>query len=376
MKEDIRFETWQECFSALPDPRVVGRTWHKLLDILFLTLCAVMCGMDDWEAIEEWGDARLDWLRQFVPLENGIPSHDTFERVFAALDSAQFEACFVRWMHALCPSLEGQIVAIDGKTVRGSRHRRCGQAALHMVSAFVCGRGITLGQWQTDAKSNEITAVPELIDTLELKGATVTLDAMGCQKANAQALVDKGADYVFGLKGNQGTLHEQVRRLFDVTEWLHYRDFAEWGDVANDAGHGRVERRRCIALACPAGEPFDAWAGMKSVVMVEATRQTAQGVTTEQRYYVSSLGPDAHQLAHTIRSHWEVENRLHWCLDVTFHEDACRTRRDHAPHNLNVVRKIAMNLLRLNPLKKTLPKKRLRACLDPAYLAQVLGVSA
>ena len=375
MEEDVRFETWQECFSALPDPRVVGRTWHKLLDILFLTLCAVMSGMDDWEAIEEWGNARLDWLRRFVPLANGIPSHDTLERVFAALDSMQFEACFVRWMNTLCPSLAGQVVAIDGKTARGARSRRSGQAALHMVSAFVCGRGITLGQWKTDAKSNEITAIPELIEALELKGATVTLDAMGCQKAIAQAVVDKGADYVFGLKGNQGTLHEQVRRLFDVTQWLHYQDFAEWGDVDGNAGHGRAERRRCIALACPARAPFDAWPGMKSVVMVEATRQTADGMTTEKRYYVSSLPPEAHRLAHAIRSHWEVENRLHWCLDVTFHEDACRTRCANAPHNLNIVRKIAMNLLRLNPLKKTLPKKRLRACLDPAYLAQVLGVS-
>jgi predicted transposase YbfD/YdcC len=374
MEEEIRFETWKECFAGLPDPRVVGRTWHRLLDILFLTLCAVIGGMDDWEAIEEWGNARLDWLRQFVPLENGIPSHDTLGRVFAALNSVKFEACFVRWMSALCPSLAGEIVAIDGKTARGSHER--GQAALHMVSAFVCGRGITLGQWKTDEKSNEITAVPELIEALELEGATVTTDAMGCQKAIAQALVDKGADYVFGLKGNQGTLHAQVKRLFDVTEWENYVDFDDWGHVTEGAGHGRVEWRRCLALACPPGGPFDAWAGMKSVVMVEAMRQTAETVTAEKRYFVSSLPPDSKRLADAIRSHWEVENRLHWCLDVAFHEDACRTRRDHAPQNLNIVRKIAMNLLRLNPLKKSLPKKRLRACLDPAYLAQVLGVAA
>lgn len=373
MEENIRFEIWKESFAALPDPRVVGRTWHRLLDILFLTLCAVIGGMDDWEAIEEWGNAKLDWLRQFVPLENGIPSHDTLGRVFAALDSVKFEACFVRWMSVLCPSLEGEIVAIDGKTARGSRER--GQAALHMVSAFVCGRGITLGQWKSDEKSNEITAVPELIEALNLEGATVTLDAMGCQKAIAQALVDKGADYVFGLKGNQGTLHEQVKRLFDVTEWMHYEDFADWGHAEQGAAHGRIETRRCVALACPAGGTFDAWAGMKSVIMVEAMRQTAEDVTANKRYFVSSLPPDSQQLASAIRHHWEVENRLHWCLDVTFHEDACRTYRDHAPQNLNIMRKIAMNLLRLNPLKKTLPKKRLRACLDSSYLAHVLGVS-
>lgn len=370
----VRFEVWKECFAALPDPRVVGRTWHRLLDILFLSLCATIGGMEDWEAIEEWGKARLEWLRQFVPLENGIPSHDTLGRVFAALDSGRFEECFVRWMSALCPPLEGEIVAIDGKTARGSRER--GQAALHMVSAFVCGHGITLGQWKTDDKSNEITAVPELIEALDLKGATVTLDAMGCQKAIAQALVNKGADYVFGLKDNQETLHGQVKRLFDVTQWENYKDFADWGHATQEAGHGRIEMRRCVALACPSGGAYAAWAGMQSVAMVESMRQTAQDVTVEKRYYISSLAPDSQQLAHAIRSHWEVENRLHWCLDVTFHEDACRTRCDHAPQNLNVVRKIAMNLLRLNPLKKTLPKKRLRACLNPAYLAQVLGVPA
>src|SRR6478735_668232 len=374
MEADVRFEIWKECFAALPDPRVVGRTSHRLLDILFLTLSAMMCGMDDWEAIEEWGWARLEWLRQFVPLENGIPSHDTLARVFAVLDSAQFEACFVRWMRALCPSLEGAVVAIDGKTARGAHER--GRHALHMVSAFVCGQGITLGQWKTDEQSNEITAVPELIAALDLEGATVTLDAMGCQKAIAQALVDKGADYVFGLKGNQGTLHAQVKTLFEVTQWEHYADFADWGHVMEDTGHGRREWRRCVALACTPGKPFDAWAGMGSVVMVETVRQTSEGVTGEQRYFVSSLAPDSKRLAAAIRSHWEVENRLHWCLDVTFQEDACRTRRDHAPQNLNIVRKIAMNLLRLNPLKKTLPKKRLRACMQPVYLAQLLGLPA
>lgn len=373
MTTEIRFETWQECFSSLPDPRVVGRTSHGLHDILFLTLCATICGMDDWEAIEEWGLARLDWLRQFVVLPHGIPSHDTLMRVFAALDSSRFEACFVRWMSMLCPSLEGETVAIDGKTIRGARER--GKQALHMVSAFVCGRGLALGQWKTDEKSNEITAVPELIDALDLEGATVTIDAMGCQKAIAQALVDKGADYVFSLKGNQGTLHEQVKRLFDVTQWQNYADFANWGQATQEMGHGRVEWRRCVALACGAGEPFDAWRGMQSVAMVEAMRQTNQGVTAEKRYFISSLAPNSTKLAQAIRSHWEIENRLHWCLDVTFGEDACRTRCDHAPQNLNLVRKIALNLLRLNPLRKTLPKKRLRACLDKAYLAQVLGMT-
>jgi len=375
METEVRFETWKECFEALPDPRVIGRTRHRLIDMLFLTLCGVLCGMDDWEAIEEWGQARLDWLRRFVALENGIPSHDTLSRVFAALDSTQFQVCFVQWMSALCPSLAGEIVALDGKTARGSHGRRCGQAAIHMVSAFVCGHGLTLGQWKTEEKSNEITALPELIDALDLNGATVTLDAMGCQKEIVRALVDKGADYVLGLKGNQGTLHRRVKRSFDVTEWEHYRDFADWGHTTQGSGHGRQEARRCIALACPQGAPFDTWAGMQTMVMVESMRQTDDGVSSEKRFYISSLEPNSKKLSQAIRSHWEIENRLHWCLDVTFHEDACRTRIDHAPENMNIVRKIAMNLLRLNPLKRTLPKKRLRACLNQQYLEEVLGAS-
>jgi predicted transposase YbfD/YdcC len=311
MEAGVRFETWKDCFDALPDPRVVGRTRHVLVDMLFLTLCAVICGMDDWEAIEEWGQARLDWLRQFVALENGIPSHDTLGRVFAALDSAQFQACFVQWMGALCPSLAGEIVALDGKTVRGAHDRRCGKSAIHMVSAFVCGHGLTLGQWKTQEKSNEITALPELIEVLDLNRATVTLDAMGCQREIARALVAKGADYVLGLKGNQGTLHHSVTACFDVIEWSHYKDFANWGHTTEESGHGRQEVRRCIALACPQGQPFDAWNGIRSIAMVESMRQTNDGATSEKRFYISSLPPDSDKLAQAIRSHWEIENRLH-----------------------------------------------------------------
>jgi len=376
MEIEVQWGTLEECFAALPDSRVVGRTSHALLDILFLTLCAMICGMDDWEAIEEWGNERRDWLRQFVALENGIPSHDTIARVFAALDSGQFQACFLRWMGALCPSLVGEIVALDGKTARGSRDRRSGQSAIHMVSAFVCGHGITLGQWKTEEKSNEITAIPELIEVLDLRGATVTLDAMGCQKEIAQAIVAKGADYVLGLKGNQGTLHQQVQRVFDVTEWRNYQDFASWGHATEEAGHGRAERRRCVALAWAPDEQREAWSGMQSVAMVESVRQTSEGVASEKRYFISSLPAESKKLAQAIRSHWEVESRLHWCLDMTFKEDACRIRTDHAPENLNIVREIAMNLLRLNPMKRSLPKKRLKACLNNDYLGEVLGLVA
>jgi predicted transposase YbfD/YdcC len=372
---EVKLEGLIECFEELPDPRVVGRTAHRLIDILFLTLCAVLCGMEDWESIEEWGQERLEWLKKYIELTNGIPSHDTISRVFAVLDSKKFQTCFIRWVGTLCPSLSGEIVAMDGKTVRGSHNRACGKKAIHMVSAFVCGRGITLGQLKTEEKSNEITAIPELIESLKLRGSTVTIDAMGCQKEIAATLVDQGADYVLGLKGNQGTLCKQVKELFDVTEWRNYKDFPTWGHRTDGKGHGRTEARRCIALACPDWENLVAWVGMKSVAMVESMRQTGDTVTSEKRYYISSLDPDSEKLAHAIRSHWEIENRLHWCLDVTFNEDASRIRTDHAPENLNIVRKIAMNLLRLNPLKRSLPKKRLKACLNSDYLAEVLGVA-
>ena len=375
MEVAVNFEGVKGCFEGLRDPRVIGRTAHKLTDILFLTLCAVLCGMDDWEAVEEWGKERLEWLRQFVELKNGIPSHDTISRVFAALDSVPFQACFIRWMGTLCPCLEGQIVAIDGKTARGSHHRRCGKQAIHLVSAFVCDHGLTLGQLKTDEKSNEIPAIPELIEALDLGGSIVTLDAMGCQKEIAQAIVDKEADYVLGLKGNQGTLSNQVKEFFNVTEWRNYQDFSRWGHGTEEQGHGRAETRRCVALACEHWENSEAWAGMKSVTMVESQRQSGAEFSSEKRYYMSSLGPDSEKLAHAIRSHWEIENRLHWCLDMTFNEDASRIRTDHAPENLNIVKKIAMNLLRLNPLKRSLPKKRLKACLNNHYLAEVLGIS-
>ena len=372
---EICLETLKECFAELPDPRVVERTTHGLVDILFLTLCAVICGMDDWESIEVWGEVRLDWLRQFVPLENGIPSHDTIARVFAALDSKQFQASFLRWMGSLCPSLEGQIVAIDGKTARGSHDRSIGKRAIHMVSAFVCGHGITLGQWKTEEKSNEITAIPELIEVLDLKGATVTLDAMGCQKDVAQAIVDKEAHYVLGLKGNQGTLSQRVKDFFDQTQWRNYEDFSNWGVRSQESGHGRIDTRRCVALPCDDWEGIEAWAGLKSVVMIESIRQTDNSVSSEKRYYISSLEPDSKKLAHAIRSHWEVENRLHWCLDVTFGEDANRTRKDNAPENLNIMRKITMNILRLSPIKRSIVKKRLRAALNNDYLAEIMGVA-
>lgn len=364
-------------FSDMPDPRVVGRTAHDLLDILVLTVCAVVCGADDWEAVEMWGEAKLDWLREYIPLKNGIPSHDTIGRVFSAMDSATFQSCFTQWVSTICGSLVGQVVAIDGKTMRGSHDHRLGKKAIHMVSAFASGQGLTLGQLKTAEKSNEITAIPELLSMLDVKGSIVTIDSMGCQTAIAKTITEQGADYVLALKGNHKKLQEQVADFFDIAEQYNYRALAVKPDVSSDKGHGRVESRRVVALSSEHLEKVDAWVGLKSIIMVESIREMGEKRTSERRFYLSSLEPDSRQIGNAIRAHWAVENQLHWCLDVTFKEDACRTRDGNAAENLNIIRKITMNLLRQDTSKKlSIPKKRLYASLHEQYLAQVLGLSS
>jgi predicted transposase YbfD/YdcC len=363
-----------ESFSDMPDPRVVGRTDHHLLDVLVLTVCAVLCGADDWEAVEMWGEAKLDWLRQYIPLKNGVPSHDTIGRVFAALDSAVFQDCFTRWVSTICGSLDGQVVAIDGKTLRGSHHHRLGKKAIHMVSAFASDQGITLGQLKTEEKSNEITAIPELLAMLELKGSIVTIDSMGCQTDIAKAIIEKDAHYVLALKGNHGKLHEQVGDFFGIAEQHDYQalDAKPHGTCEKD--HGRIESRRVVALSSAHLENVDSWTGLKTMIMVESIREIGEKVTKERRFYISSLPPDSQQIGDAIRAHWGIENRLHWCLDVTFKEDACRTRAGHAAENFNLIRKITLNLLRQDTMKRSIAKKRLYAALHDEYLASVLGL--
>lgn len=364
-----------ESFADMPDPRVVGRTDHHLLDILVLTVCAVVCGADDWEAVEMWGDAKLDWLRQYIPLKNGIPSHDTIGRLFAAMNSATFQTCFTRWVSSICGSLVGQVVAIDGKTMRGSHHHRLGKKAIHMVSAFASDQGITLGQLKTEEKSNEITAIPELLAMLDLKGSIVTIDSMGCQTEIAKAITEQGADYVLALKGNHGKLHEQVGEFFAIAEQYQYQVLDATPDEACEKDHGRIESRRVIALSSAHLEQVGAWAGLKSMIMVESIREIGEKRTSERRFYISSLEPDSKQIGNAIRAHWGIENKLHWCLDVTFKEDACRTRAGHAAENFNTIRKITMNLLRQETsMKRSIPKKRLYAALHDKYLAEVLGL--
>jgi predicted transposase YbfD/YdcC len=364
----------EEAFGDLKDPR--SRTpAYDLTEMLMVALCAILCGADSWVAIQTWGDEKLDWLRRHIPLEQGIPSHDTFGRVFAALNPKQFEACFIRWMTGMCPALTGQVVAIDGKTVRGSHQR--GERAIHLVSAYGSGLGAVLGQVRTADKSNEITAIPELLDALLLKGAIVTIDAMGCQSAIASRIVKAGADYVLAVKGNQPSLLAHIRTTLEAIERVPLADrgifITEHREVEKD--HGRIETRRCIASDILTRWQQPAlWPGMRSIVMVEATREIGDKVTTEHRYYVSSLPPDAAHIAHAVRSHWRIENSMHWVLDVAFGEDQCRVRVDNAAQNFAILRRIVMNLLRQDRQAKVgLKIRRLKACMNDRYLAQLLG---
>ena len=370
-----------EHFATLTDPRAERGREHLLVDIVTIALCAVICGADDWVAVETFGREKAAWLRTFLRLQGGIPSHDTFGRVFARLDPEQFRRCFLAWVQAVVGDVGEQVVAVDGKTLRRSHDRAKGRGALHLVSAWASASGLVLGQQAVDGKSNEITAIPHLLKLLALKGATVTIDAMGCQTAIARQVVEQEADYVLALKGNQASVHDRVRLAFADARRAAGTPLALAElDVATtlNKDHGRLERRRCWALGDPDYlayvDPEGAWPRLRSVVMVEAERRIADTVATETRYFLSSLPPDATALARAIRSHWGIENRLHWVLDVVFHEDGSRVRTDHAPQNFAVLRHFALNLLRQETSSKaSLAKKRFRAALNDAYLHTVLS---
>ena len=368
-------------FAGLTDPRVERTKEHRLVDIVTIALCAALRGAGDWVAVETFGRAKEAWLRQFLALPGGIPSHDTFGRVFARLDPDEFRACFLAWVRAVSgPDPADGIIAVDGKTARRSHARGRGKAALHLVSAWASANGLVLGQRATDDRSNEVTAIPGLLRLLALEGCTVTIDAQGCQTAIAAQIVDRGADYVLALKDNPPILHRKVRLAFEdarsaaragcpVTGW----------DTATtlDAGHGRIERRRCWALDDPEYlayvDPAGAWPGLRSLVLIEAERRVAGAVTAEPRYHLSSLPPDAAALGRAVRAHWGIENRLHWVLDVAFGEDQSRFRTGSGPENFAIVRHFALNLLRRDPDRGSIAKKRFRAALDDQYLTALLA---
>jgi len=363
-------------FDELPDHRVKRTRKHALVDIVLLTLVATILGVEGWDEIHLFGVSRLEQLRPLLRLTNGVPSADTLRRVIGGLDSAAFRGVFVEWAQQLCAETAGKLVAIDGKTVRGAA--RNGGETLHLVNAWVQDNKLALGQFATDVKSNEITAIPELLKLLDLRGAVVSIDAMGCQRGIAKAIRDKGADYLFGLKGNQPTLHQEVMAAFDEGTCRRLEQSPLGYAQQVDKAHGRLEIRRVWVLQDVQWlAQSDRWPDLRCVVMVESQRTTSKATSTERRAYISSVAPDARQLAQLVRGHWQIENNLHWVLDVTFGEDHARGSRKHGAENLALIRKTAMNLLHRAPAPHrsatSLPQKRLWANSRIEYLTEILS---
>jgi len=362
-----------EYFADLDDPRREGSTDYPLHEIVVLTICAVICGADGFTSIASFGQAKKEWLGQFLELENGIPSHDTIGRFFGLLDPEAFETCFSRWVSAACAHVDGEVIAVDGKTLRRSYDRESSKAALHMVSAWASENSLALGQVKTADKSNEITAIPELLEVLNVSGCIVTIDAMGCQQDITEAITDQGADYVLALKGNQGELRADVEAIFGGLR--ESKGEPQHACTSVTGGHDRVETRRCLAVDVEGKGlvDLDGWRELRTVCMVEYERFEDGEATTERRYYVSSLASDAETLLKATRRHWHIENRMHWVLDVAFQEDQSRIRAGHAAQNMATVRRLALNLLEQeDSLSVGVKNKRLRAGWDHDYLQRVL----
>jgi predicted transposase YbfD/YdcC len=360
-------------FAPLEDPRCAINRRHRLSEMIVLAIAAVLAGADGWQDVERFGRAKEAWFRQFLALPHGIPSHDTFGRVFGLLDPQAFEACFRNWATALCALIPGEIIAVDGKTLRRSHDRNAGLAALHLVSAWATANAVVLGQVATEAKSNEITAIPQLLAFLHLKGCIVTIDAMGCQTKIAEQIVAQGGDYVLALKGNQGTLATEVEEAFISADAKDYAGMDAQFLETVERGHGRVETRRYRTLGDLAEVPRSAlWQGMNMIGMVESERTVDGKTSVETRYHIGSIGTDVACFARAVRAHWGIENTLHWSLDMTFREDECRVRQPAARENLAVLRHIALSRLKQDDAKFSLRNKRNTAGWDDRYLAKLL----
>lgn len=360
-------------FAKLEDPRIERKKLHSLIDIMVLSICAIVSGAEGWQGIEDFGHEKLEWLRRFIPLTNGVPSHDCIAYVFARLSPEGFRECFISWVEGVREKTEGEVIAIDGKTSRGSRNRKLGKSPLHMVSAWACTNRLVLGQEATVEKSNEITAIPKLLELLELKGCIITIDAMGCQTAIARQIVNQQGDYVFGLKDNQPLLHEAVEDYFTLAKNNNFKGIQYDYTEETDKEHGRLEIRRywiCEDLnTLPNPER---WAGLRSIGMVERECNSSEKTTVERRYFINSITADAKIFANAVRAHWGIENRLHWRLDVVMREDDCRIKKDNSPAVMAMVRHLTLNLFENIPAKLSLKQKRFKAALSDDFREQVI----
>jgi predicted transposase YbfD/YdcC len=378
MTEEPKIGSIAKHFAKVKDPRIDRTKRHKLLDILIIAICGVICGADSWVDIELFGKTKLEWLRTFLKLPNGIPSHDTFGRVFGAINPEEFENSFMEWVQAINELTQGQVIAIDGKQLRGSQDSETGQAAIYMVSAWATENQLVLGQRKVDEKSNEITAIPKLLKLLEIAGCIVTIDAIGTQTKIAKAIIDRGGDYLLAVKENQGNLYEDIHDLFEDDQQYNFEGAPYNYAKTVNKDHGRIEIRQCWTISdleyLANIRDRERWQALKTLAMITSERRIGGETEIETRYFITSLQSDAQKILKVKRSHWGIENRLHWELDIAFNEDHSRVRKDNAPQNFAVLRHMALNLLKQEKTAKGgIKAKRLQCGWNVDYLLKVLA---
>jgi predicted transposase YbfD/YdcC len=367
----------EEHFGNITDPRIERTKLHKLIDILVIAICGAICSCDNWEDVEEFGKAKQEWFETFLELPNGIPSHDTFNRVFARIDPMEFRTSFIDWVSVASELISGQVIAMDGKVLRRSQDRGIGKGAIDMVSAWACANHLVLGQVKVDEKSNEITAIPQLLKALEISGCIITIDAMGCQTEIAKTIIEEQADYVLALKDNQGNLFEDTQKLFEDLESSQYQAYIYDYEKTVNKGHGRIEIRECWTISDPQIlchlRGFQNWEKLMTVSRIRSQRWMGDEKTCEDRFHIASIVGAKRVLA-AARSHWGIENNLHWTLDMAFDEDHCRVRKDNGPENFAILRHIALNLLKQEKTSnRSINGKRLLAGWKEDYLLNVLS---
>lgn len=378
MIEEPRIGSIAKHFGTVKDPRKERTKRHKLLDIILIAICGVICGADSWVDIELFGKSKKDWLKTFLDLPNGIPSHDTFGRVFAAINPEEFEKSFMEWVQAINELTQGQVIAIDGKQLRGSHESKNEKKAIYMVSAWATENQLVLGQHKVDEKSNEITAIPKLLELIEIAGCIVTMDAIGTQTKITKTIIEEEGDYLLAVKENQGHLHEDIQTLFKVDQFYNFEDAPYSYAKTINKGHGRIEIRQCWSISDPEYlatiRDRERWYGLKSVVMIMSERHIGEKTEQQTSYFITSLESNAEKILKVKRSHWGVENRLHWVLDIAFNEDHSRVRKDNSPQNFAILRHAAVNLLKQeHTVKVGIKGKRLRCGWDIDYLLKVLA---